>query len=285
VGLLDLVRRRPALPSPGAHLRLDDPFGLPQAVWGLGFSSPGNPAFSVGLVEGCGLRPTSLVLDLTAGLGGRARTLAAVFGCYVTGLERDLARAKRGMRLSEEAGLARKAPVQPYSPAGLELRPDSFDLIVEDNLLAELVEKEQLLRKLGQGLRRGGRLVLAEPVGADGEIELWSEAQYVDCLRGLGFAPEKPRDLSAEYRRIIENSWRGFLDRTDIRFLAAAHRDEVMRQLQFWTERASRLEAGGLRFVRMAARAAAKRGRLDLRRGGSYVPPLSRDRKTSGPRP
>jgi hypothetical protein len=280
VNFRDLVsRRKPVAPAGPPRLRLDDPFALPQAVWGAGFSAPGNPAFVVDLVAGCGLRSTSLVLDLTAGLGGRARTLAAAFGCYVTGLERDYARAERAMRLSEEAGVAREAAIRPFNPAALELRRESFHLAIEDGLLAELVEKEQLLRTVHQGLRRDGRLVLTELVGVDGEVELWTEEQYLDCLRGLGFAPTKPVDLSRRYRDIIRNGWKSFLDRVDIKALASSHREDILAQLQFWTERATRLEEGSLRLAKFAAAAVKRRsGFLDSRRGSSYVPRLARDR-------
>jgi protein-L-isoaspartate O-methyltransferase len=279
ISILPRLRRRPAPAAPG-RLRPDDVFALPQAVWGAGFSAPGNPAFVAALVDGCELRPTSLVVDLTAGLGGRARALAAAFGCYVTGIERDHARAGRAMRLSEEAGLARAAAIRAYNPTDLALRRGAFDLAIADGLLADLVEKELLLRAVHEGLRRGGRLVLTELVGLDGEAQLWTEEQYLDCLAGLGFAPDPPSDLSTRYTDLVRDAWQGFLGRVDIRALGTAFQEEVTAQLEFWTERAHRLDSGQLRYVKLAARAETPRraGSLDSRKRGSYVPRPARDK-------
>jgi SAM-dependent methyltransferase len=269
--------RPPAAPSP---LRLDDPLSLPQALWGLGFSSPGTPEMVVALVAGCDLRPSSLVLDLTAGLGGRARTIATAYGCYVTGLERDFGQAARGATLSQEAGLARRAAIRHYNPALLELRRESFDCAIEDGLFAGIAEKERLLRAIHHGLRRGGRLVMTELVGLQDEADLWSAEQYRDCLRGLGFQVATIEDLSAPLRSVVASGWQSFLDRVDVASLPGPHRAEILLELQSWTDLVAQLENGTVGYLKIEASVVGshrlKPRSLDSRRSGSYFPRLAR---------
>jgi SAM-dependent methyltransferase len=274
--------RQDRLGAGSSPLHLDDPLSLPQALWGLGFSSPGTPEMVVALVAGCRLRPSSLVLDLTAGLGGRARTIATAYGCYVTGLERDFAQAGRGATLSQEAGLGRRATIRPFNPALLELRREAFDCVVEDGLFAGIAEKERLLRAIHHGLRRGGRLVMTELVGLQDEADLWSAEQYQDCLAGLGFQVVVIEDLSASFRSVVASGWQSFLDRVDVASLPGPHRAEILLELQSWTDLVAQLENGVVGYVKIEAGATGsyrlKAGSLDSRRSGSYFPRLARRR-------
>jgi SAM-dependent methyltransferase len=262
-----LTRRSAAAPrSPASRgaaraLAAQDSFGGPQALWGSGFVRPGGPDFIVELLAESGLRPTSLVLDLTAGLGGRARTIAAAFGCFVTGLESDYDTAQRGMALSRAAGMAKQATIRHFNPGAIELRRHSFDCIVADGLLQTLEEKERVLRALREGLRRNGRLVLTELVACDSEGDRWSAEQYLDCLKGLGFVVEPGVDLSDRFQAIVKVGCQGLLEKMPALGLAAEPRAALVGQLEAWAVEIAALEAGKTAYYKFEATVPRRAGR------------------------
>lgn len=196
-----------------------DRVGFAQLLWGEGFVWPGGPEHILDLAAPLHLGRGSLVLDLAAGLGGPARALARGRGAWVTGLERSVELAPRGMALSEAAGLARKAPVLLAPVDGLELEAAAFDAVFARFATYDVVEKERLLRVAIGALKPGGRLLLVDFVRRGAEApgwagfdssaeELWSVEQYADCLAGLGAVPGFTADLAEPYRALMRAGWR-----------------------------------------------------------------------------
>jgi len=187
---------------------------LAQLLWGDGFLWPGGEDHIVDLIEPLHLRRGDLVVDLAAGLGGPARVMAKTRGAWVTGLERDSELARRGMLLSEAAGLGQRAPILSASVGDVELETGAFDAVFARFATYDVEEKERLLRVAIGALNPTGRLLLvdfvqvgeAEPGWAGfGETKatLWSRDQYSDCLTGLGAAPEFVVDLGEVYRTML----------------------------------------------------------------------------------
>ena len=66
-----------------------------------------------------GLREGMHVLDVGSGLGGPARTLAAEFGCQVTGLDLTEEFCRAAIMLTARVGLQERITFQPRKCAGL----------------------------------------------------------------------------------------------------------------------------------------------------------------------
>ena len=240
-----------------------------QWLWGDGYVAPGNADFVLDLVKPFGLTPAMSTLDLSAGLGGPARTIAQAFGTYVTGLERSPERAKRGMEMSVATNLAKRASIVHYNPETLELRPNSFDCVIGRGATYNINEKERLLRVLHQGMKQRSQLLLVEftvnpTAGERPELaawkgrethapSLWTIAQYTDCLASLGFDIRVCEDVSATFRSMIVAGWAHMLNEVDLKAMAKQHRITIIDEAELWMRRIAALECGALKIFRIYA--------------------------------
>jgi cyclopropane fatty-acyl-phospholipid synthase-like methyltransferase len=240
-----------------------------QWLWGDGFVMPGDAAYVLELVKPFGLTPAMSTLDLSAGLGGPSRVIAQAFGTYVTGLERSPERAKRGMEMSTEANLAKRATIIHYDPESLELRANSFDCVIARGSTYNVVEKERLLRVVHQGMKQRSQLVLNEfvidpVIGERPEIAawmarethppvLWTVREYADCLTSLGFDIRVAEDITTVYRSMIVAGWARLLNEVDLKALAKQHRLTVIDEAELWMRRIAALECGALKVFRIYA--------------------------------
>ncbi len=240
-----------------------------QWLWGEGFVSPGDEQYILEMVKPFGLTPAMSMLDLSAGLGGPARLIAKAFGTYVTGLERSPERATRGMAMSVEANLAKRATISQYNPENVELRSNSFDCILGRGATYSIVEKERLFRVVYQGLKQRGQLLFNEftvdPALADRpELAawmaresfppaLWSIEQYQDCLTSLGFDIRVVVDVTALYRSMIIAGWASMLKEIDLKAMARNHLITVINEAELWMLRIAALQSGALHVYRVHA--------------------------------
>jgi len=267
----------PSAPPPAATSRPDreavvaplDRATIGQWLWGEGFVSPGDEQYILEMVKPFGLTPAMSMLDLSAGLGGPARIIAKAFGTYVTGLERSPERATRGMAMSVEANLAKRATISQYNPETLELRPNSFDCILGRGTTYSVIEKERLFRVVYQGLKQRGQLLFNEftvdPAIADRpELAawmaretfppaLWSIEQYQDCLTSLGFDIRVVVDVTALYRSMIIAGWARMLKEVDLKAMARNHLITVINEAELWMLRIAALQSGALHVYRVHA--------------------------------
>ncbi|MBV9523290.1 MAG: methyltransferase domain-containing protein [Alphaproteobacteria bacterium] len=240
-----------------------------QWLWGDGFVMPGDAEFVLELVKPFGLTPAMSMLDLSAGLGGSARAITQAFGTYVTGLERSVERAKRGMEMSKAADLGKRAAIAHYDPESVELRANGFDCILGRGATYNVIEKERLLRVLYGGLKARGELLLHEftldpATGERPELaawaarehyppQLWTIDQYTDCLASLGFDIRVIEDVTGLYRNMIIAGWAQLLREVDLRAMARKHRLTIIDEAELWVHRIGALQCGALRVYKIHA--------------------------------
>lgn len=255
--------KHPAEPPPLDRLT------VMEWLWGKGYVLPGGEAFVLDLVKPSGLGPSMSLLDLSAGLGGPARTIAKSFHTYVTGMERDYQLAQAGQRMSVAAGMERRAEIIHYNPEDLELRKHRFDAILGRLVTFALRDKERFLRVLSEALKPGGKLMLTDFVVEPGRLldpallawaehepippVLWTLQQYEDCLAGLGFDVRIAEDRTDAYCQMIVSAWSQMIQERDLRSLPRHDLGVVVDEAEFWANRVAALERGGLRFMRLFA--------------------------------
>lgn len=113
------------------------------------------------LARFAGLRDGMHVLDVGSGVGGPARTLAAEFGCRVTGVDLTEAFCRVAELLTERVGLSDRITFRQGSALALPCDEAQFDVVWTQNMLMNIADKERFCREAGRVLRPGGRLVIA----------------------------------------------------------------------------------------------------------------------------
>lgn len=240
-----------------------------QRLYGRGYIIPGDAAWLFELVRPFHLTASSSLLDLAAGLGGPARSIAQAFHTRITGLERDYDRAQQGNAISTALGAAHLVRIKACDPESLELDAARFDCAIGREASYAVAEKERFLRVVAQSLRTRGQIVLTDFVldRAAGERDelgiwcdnqgrrptLWTPAQYADCFKGLGFALRRADDISALYRRQIIAAWVGYLRAGDIRGLPPAQVEAVLAEAEASFRTVAALQSGALKYYRFEA--------------------------------
>lgn len=164
------------------------------------------------LAELTQLRANECVLDLGAGVGGPARTLASEFGVHVTAVDLTESFCQTAHVLNRIVGLHERINCLCADASSLPFEADSFDVVWMQHLTANVADKPRLFQGCRRVLRTGGRLALHEVVSGDGApIHLpvfWaSEARHnhllpeddlVRTIVSAGFEIGHLDDVSAE---------------------------------------------------------------------------------------
>lgn len=102
------------------------------------------------------LRPGMSVLDVGSGVGGPARTLAAEFGCRVTGIDLTEEFCRAAAWLTEKVGLSELARFCCGNALALPFAENAFDVVWSQNALMNIEDRVALVRQVHRVLRPGG---------------------------------------------------------------------------------------------------------------------------------
>ena len=157
-----------------------------------------------------GLHKGMKVLDLGCGVGGSARTLAAEFGCYVTGIDLVEEYCQTATMLTEQVGLSHMVAFEHGDMAALPFDEQTFDVVWIEHAIMNIPDKMGLFRGVRRVLRPRGLLGLYEvcagsvsppyfpvPWAGDSTISfLTTPEQLRDMLKDAGFEELQWRDVT-----------------------------------------------------------------------------------------
>lgn len=106
--------------------------------------------------------PDTRVLDVGSGIGGPARTLAAEFDCYVTGIDLVEEYCQVAKLLTDRVGLSERVTIQHGNALDLPFADDTFDVVWLQHVALNIEDKERFFDELHRVLRPEGRLALHE---------------------------------------------------------------------------------------------------------------------------
>jgi len=115
--------------------------------------------------------PETRVLDVGCGIGGPARSLAATFGCKVTGVDLSPAFIDAANYLTQRCGLSNKVTFQVGNALQLPFEDAGFDIIFLQHVAMNIPDRSALYLEVARVLRSGGRFVTYDLVLREGDVE------------------------------------------------------------------------------------------------------------------
>lgn len=112
--------------------------------------------------ELAGLEPGMTVLDLGSGLGGPARTIAAEFGCHVTGIDLVGEYCWTAELLTDMLGLGGKVTFRQGDMTDLPFEDGSFDRAFTMHTQMNVEDKPKLFSEVSRVLKPGGLFAVYE---------------------------------------------------------------------------------------------------------------------------
>lgn len=167
----------------------------------------GGIAETRNLAELADLKADIEVLDVGSGMGGPARTLAAEFGCHVTGIDLTEEFCQVAEMLTARVGLADRIKFQQGSALDMPFEDNRFDVVWTQFTGMNIEDKPLLYSQIRRVLKNGGLLAVHEIMaGSISELHypvFWSNDPSLNYLR----SPEEIRALLAE-RGFKEIAWK-----------------------------------------------------------------------------
>lgn len=152
------------------------------------------------------LRGGERILEVGAGLGTFARSMARASGTTVVAIERSIEQIGKAKELAAEDGEAGLLDVRYGDALELELRDDewgSFDIVHARFLLEHLHEPDRAVQQMVRAAKRGGRVVLEDD---DHDVmRLWPEPPgFTDLWRAYIRSYERIGNDPFTGRRLVE---------------------------------------------------------------------------------
>jgi sarcosine/dimethylglycine N-methyltransferase len=195
----------------GARGHLDDL--TPDELFPHDQDHYGGLAANDALAERAGMGKGTRVVDFCAGLGGPARYFAHRYGADVTGIELTPARVKGAEELTRRVGLKDTVRVIEGNVMQVPLPESSVDVVISQEALLHVPDKERALAEAYRILKRGGRIVFTDWVAHHplSEIDkklmwqgmavadLYSLQKYAELIERTGFDIKSVEDLLGRY--------------------------------------------------------------------------------------
>jgi SAM-dependent methyltransferase len=240
-----------------------------ERLWGEGVNTPGGEDHVMTLVQPIGLNPTMTVLDFGAGLGGSSRAMAKNFGCWVTGLEQWPVLVERGMEHARAAGLEKKAAIERFDPAKLELKSQGYNCIFAKEAFFTMPDKAGLFDKLVQALRPGGQVCFTDYVlpetgkvtpkveewiaGEPLEPHPWTSDMVLNILTQTGLDVRIAEDITDLHQSLILQGWRELTQSLAPGTVAPETVPHLVKEAELWAKRGAVLRTGDIRVYRFHA--------------------------------
>ncbi|MBP7251962.1 MAG: class I SAM-dependent methyltransferase [Alphaproteobacteria bacterium] len=270
--------RKPATPAPtlattvagaepsnlaGSDLNI---IALLNVLWGEGWHLPLGDHMTTVMVRAFGLDSSMGVLDLTAGLGGAARKIAAEYNTYVTGLEdnSELVMASAAFHARHNPG--KRATLAAYDP-GLFKAEKRYDGIIARELFFRIKNKKDFAAQVAASLKPQGQMSWTDLVVTDGTpptaLEAWCTHEGPQCNPMLlsdvpklwsihGLEVRVSEDRTGHYADAITLGLGKLMQSLQGENLSPESRRMVLHEVDRWAQRMVAFSAG-LRFYRFHA--------------------------------
>lgn len=230
-----------------------------EQIWGEGFVTPGGAEHALYLAKPLCINSKMSVLDLAAGMGGAARTLAKEFKAYITGMEASKVLAELGNERSHKEGLGKQATIHHYDPSNMMLEK-RFDAIYAKESFFTVPNKEELFAKINAALKSGGQFTFTD-YGIEGadmtspefvswmssepqEPHLWTMDRIVQVLKANKLDVRTNEDITPLQRKLVLGSMAHFVQHLEVHRMDNTTKLAVIEEIELWARRVAAFNAG-----------------------------------------
>lgn len=238
-----------------------------QMLWGEGYALPGGAQFTQKLMQDIKLTDGERCLDISAGLGGDACTLAQQHKVVVEAFETDAELMENTRAIVTKAGLKDAVILSEGDAATNPLADQTYAAIfARENLLTQ-TDRKRLMANIVPSLRPEGSIVITDFMLADRSedndaVEAWQESEpvtpvpltmdeYSELLAENRLTVGECNDLSEDYIKFIQEGWKQLHSFLQTAKLSPETATMLMNEGSMWLARCKALESGQLRLINM----------------------------------
>ncbi|MDF1791298.1 MAG: methyltransferase domain-containing protein [Thalassobaculaceae bacterium] len=243
-----------------------------QRVFGRGFIIPGGPEHVIDIVKSLGLDPVQSVLDISMGLGGPGAAMAAKYGVWITGYERNPALFEQSASVLATIKSGDQVRSNFLDPETFDLPRKKFDAVLSTESMHRVQDRIALIGKVRNTLKDWGQFLLIDYVLPDesqpserlmtwlrsrGEpVTLWTRQQYEVALSNQGLDIRVIKDESGAHVEMIRRDFAEFVSTLNANKAVTGTeigKAALMDLAEDWSRLASLLQDGELQLLRFLA--------------------------------
>jgi len=237
-----------------------------QKLWGEGFVEPGGTAFVKNILSLMKFESSNTILDLSAGLGGTACSLAKEHNLWMDAYEANEALAASGVQFASRHGMSKKVPIKHMDFETLELPKAKYDQIYSREALFMIKNKKNVIKQISKSLKPKGQVLIVDYMLGEksnrANVDKWLNSEpekphpwtaelYHTAFDHYGISIWTTNDLSEEYSKRIHEGWLLMIDTISKGGFDRKTIDNLMREGEIWLNRSRALEAGDLTVKRI----------------------------------
>ena len=240
-----------------------------ESVWGEGYIEPGGHKLSRRILGWLAITSKHTVLDLTAGMGGVARSIADTNNLWMDAVEPVAELAKRGQHISVTLGMGKRTPITHMDFSNPDLPENRYDMIYSRERLFTIKDKPKLIEACAGALKDRGQILFTDfMLGAKrthagvtqdwGSFEretphLWSLSEYNRSFETAGLAVINSQDISQDIVTHVVSTWNSILALVAEGRYTRRQTEPLIRECQIWLDRLAAIERGDLYVGRVHA--------------------------------
>ena len=230
-----------------------------EAVWGIGFLSPGGRDEVARVIGSHDLTGKS-VLDIGCGAGGIDIALIRDHGAgYVCGVDVEDPVLTHARALIGREGLTDRIGLVKVAPGPLPFPPDSFDVVFSKDSIVHIPDKHALMVEVFRVLKPGGWFLasdwligtdqisplMADYIAAEGlDFGMATPARYLDAMAAAGFERGATTSRNAWYRLRAREELDRLKGEAGAQAAKAVGQEFVDHNIEIWSRMIPVLDSG-----------------------------------------
>jgi len=138
------------------------------------------------LAERCKILPHIRVLDVGCGIGGTARFLATLYGCFVTGIDIIDEYCQTANKLSSILKLNDKTEFKTFNSNEFPFDDEKFDIVWTEHVQMNIEDKYKFYSEIYRVLKNGGKFVFHDVFRGNGDMVYypvpWADDESISYL-------------------------------------------------------------------------------------------------------